>query len=337
MSAVAVGDPIGDGIADPVFILAAPRSFSSVVCAMLGQHPDLYGLPETHLFVDDTMDGWWERARGESYRLSHGLVRAVAEIYYGEQTEASVAAATAWLRRRRGETAGIVFEDLGRALFPLTLIDKSPSMVYGVDSMRRVWSFFPQAKFVHLVRHPRGYCESVLKYMRLLERPAYQPRDRETEPGLAPEWIRTLASFPFSPDEAPSPDDSIVDPQGGWHALNANVVTFLDSLPPEQWTTVRGEDLLTRPEAELRKLMLWLGKRTDREAIQRMLHPEQSPYAHFGPPAARLGNDMLFLERPELHPMRARPQSLAGALGWRSDGAGFVPEVVELARSLGYC
>ncbi len=83
--------------------------------------------------------------------------------------------------------------------------------------------------------------------------------------------------------------------------------------------------------------MLWLGKRTDREAIQRMLHPEQSPYAHFGPPAARLGNDMLFLERPELHPMRARPQSLAGALGWRSDGAGFVPEVVELARSLGYC
>src|SRR5260221_9464285 len=34
------------GFADPVFILALPRSFSSVVCGMLGQHPQMYGLPE---------------------------------------------------------------------------------------------------------------------------------------------------------------------------------------------------------------------------------------------------------------------------------------------------
>src|SRR5438874_389166 len=36
------------GFADPVFILALPGSFSSVVCAMLGQHPEMYGLPETN-------------------------------------------------------------------------------------------------------------------------------------------------------------------------------------------------------------------------------------------------------------------------------------------------
>lgn len=36
-------------MADPTFILAPPRSFSTVVCSMLGQRPQLYGLPEIHL------------------------------------------------------------------------------------------------------------------------------------------------------------------------------------------------------------------------------------------------------------------------------------------------
>jgi hypothetical protein len=336
VSAVALVDHVDDGFSDPVFLLAAPRSFSSVACAMLGQHPELYGLPETHLFVDDTMAGWWERAGRESYQMAHGLVRAVAEIEFGEQTDGSVASATAWLRRRRSETTGIVFEHLSRTLRPLALIDKSPSLAYEVESMLRVRRFFPGARFIHLTRHPRGYCESVLKYMQLLLRPEYRSRERETEPGVAPEWIRKLAHSPFSPDETPVPDNAPLDPQDGWFVLNANVVAFLESLPHRQWTTVRGEDLLARPRAELRKLMVWLGMRADRDAIERMLHPERSPYAHFGPRGARLGNDMLFLERPGLHPVSRRGESLDGPVGWRQDGGGFRPAVAELAGRLGY-
>ena len=32
---------------EPLFILAPPRSFTSVVCAMIGNHPQMLGLPET--------------------------------------------------------------------------------------------------------------------------------------------------------------------------------------------------------------------------------------------------------------------------------------------------
>jgi Sulfotransferase family len=321
MSAVAVHDRFSlDEVADPVFVLAAPRSFSSVVCAMLGQHPELHGLPETHLFLEDTMDDWWRRVDGESYQMAHGLIRAVAQICFGEQTERSVASAQAWLRRRRAETSGFVFEELARAAFPTTLVDKSPSTVYDLASMHRLLRFFPDARFIHLVRHPRSYCDSVVKYMNLLASPAYRPREREAEDSGAPQWIRDLANWPIRGQV-----ESRVDPQGGWVTLNRNVLTFLDAVPADRWTTVRGEDLLGEPERTLRELLGWLGMRSDPDVIEQMLHPERSPYAHFGPRGARNGNDILFLERATLRPP--------------SDGrtlSGLSPEVVELAGRFGY-
>ncbi|MEA3277491.1 MAG: sulfotransferase, partial [Pseudomonadota bacterium] len=38
-----------------LIILSPPRSFSSVVSTVIGQHPDLYGFPELHLFIGDTV------------------------------------------------------------------------------------------------------------------------------------------------------------------------------------------------------------------------------------------------------------------------------------------
>ena len=38
-----------------VIMLGPPRSFTSVVSAMVGQHPQLYGLPEVHLFTTETV------------------------------------------------------------------------------------------------------------------------------------------------------------------------------------------------------------------------------------------------------------------------------------------
>ena len=90
---------------DPVFVLAAPRSMSSVATAMLGQHPQLYGLPETHLFGVETVAEWCDACSRATFKMSDGLLRAVAEIVYGEQTEATIALATSWLRQRAISTA----------------------------------------------------------------------------------------------------------------------------------------------------------------------------------------------------------------------------------------
>ena len=329
--------PAAAQIADPLFILAAPRSFSSVVCGMLGEHPQMHGLPETHLFSEERMDGWLGRASRESYAMEHGLLRSVAQLCYGQQSEENVKKAAAWLMRRRTSTSGMIFEELALRVFPAILLEKSPSMVYLPESMRRAQRFFPQAKFVHLVRHPMGQGRSVMKYRTVLAKPEYQSKQRGLETGTVPEWVNNLASFPYSPAaHDPEYDPSEVDPQRGWYVLNRNILEFLNTLPGHQQMTVIGEDLLTDPEEELVKIAQWLGIQDDDEAIERMKHPERSPYACFGPEGARCGNDIFFLQDPRLHSGRAKPQSLEGALPWRSDGRGFLPEVKELAKRFGY-
>ena len=48
----------------PLFILGSPRSFTSLVCAMLGQNPDAYGVPELNLFIEDNLKALIEKLSG---------------------------------------------------------------------------------------------------------------------------------------------------------------------------------------------------------------------------------------------------------------------------------
>src|SRR5262249_47084740 len=243
-------------------------------------------------------------------------------------------------------TSGMVFEDLARQVYPSILVDKSPSIVYSIESMRRAYQFFPQARFIHLARHPRGHGDSVLTYLSELAKPEYIPQSTNVIPartrpaplGQVPQWISDLASFPYSsPNQGgDSQSTSEVDPQRGWYVLNMNVVMFLKSIPRHQWMAIRGEDFLANPDVGLRQIAAWMGLRADGEAIEEMKHPERSPYACFGPQGARLGNDIFFLQSPTLRPVRSKLQNLEGPLSWRPGGQGFLPEVKELARYLGY-
>ncbi|MBE2242527.1 MAG: sulfotransferase, partial [Burkholderiaceae bacterium] len=52
-------------MADPLFLLAPPRSYTSLVNAMLGQHPQAFGLPELCLFNVDKLIDLWRGSKGE--------------------------------------------------------------------------------------------------------------------------------------------------------------------------------------------------------------------------------------------------------------------------------
>ena len=56
-------------------ILGPPRSFTTVVSAMLGQHPQMYGLPEVHLFGAETIAEWWRHVAKATFNMDHGLMR----------------------------------------------------------------------------------------------------------------------------------------------------------------------------------------------------------------------------------------------------------------------
>jgi hypothetical protein len=309
----------------PVFVLASPRSFTSIVCAMLGQHPDLYGFPETQLFTTETIAEKIKIDPQAPDRIRNGLLRVVAQLYFGEQTESSVTLARAWLRRRAHLTTGYVFELLARRVYPLTPVEKSPDYVYDINSFRRAFNFFPNARFIHLLRHPRGYCESNLRYYQGLREPP-------------PPWMlcgKEISGVSGS-DGKDRGDPTFLDPQRGWFLHNIRIRKFLESVPQAQKVCVRGEDLLCDPDRGLSRIANWLGVPADPEAIEGMKHPERSDYAFIGPRNARYGNSPSFLDNPTLRPEMAKSHSLDGSLPWRPDNCGFLPPVRELAAEYGY-
>ena len=200
--------------AAPVFVLAAPRSMSSVACAMLGGHPQMYGLPETHLFREDTVAKWLQTVAAETFHMADGLLRAVAEICYGEQTETDDRVGGRLGATPSAHTSGMLLEELAEKVHPQHLVDKSPNMVYQISNMRRARRFFPTARFIHLVRHPRAYCASVLTYLLQLTRP--KPGEDGTAP-TAPHWIDDLAFFPYPATSPSEGDQRHADPQGSWY------------------------------------------------------------------------------------------------------------------------
>jgi Sulfotransferase family len=309
-----------------LLILGAPRSFTTIVSNMLGQHPRMYALPETNLFTAEDIEEWWQRSTQVEFRMTDGLRRAVAQIFFGLQTEETIRRAAGWLWRRSSCSTAYVLELLIEQLAPRTVIEKSPSTVHSEAWLRRTVETFPGAMFLHLVRHPRGYCESVMKQLKRWDGKSRQP----------PSWLANLATYQRNSARGRQLDASSLDPQKSWYSLNMMIARFLSSVPEKQKLRIRGEDILMSPDSVLPQICSWLGMASDQKTVEAMKHPECSPYAFFGPASAPMGNDHLFLEDPHLRPAHARQMDLESPLNWNASRKGFAVETKELARQFGY-
>ena len=302
-------------MAAPLFLLAPPRSYTSLVNAMLGQHPQAFGLPELCLFNVERLIDLWRGSEGpvsENGAIArHGLMRAVAEIYCGEQTTATINTARAWAAAREERSTGEVFQEIVNKIHPLVAVEKSPS--YTMTKMRMQWMYetFPDARFVHLIRHPVGQCKSLMA----INEGAFAIK---------------MEALEFQEDRC------ILEPQVAWYDLNLNILEFLETVPASQQIRMRGEDIMAEPEKHLAQLAEWAGLRTDAEAIDEMMHPERSPFACFGPVNALFGNDPNFLAGPVFRPHKPKIPSLTKPVPWRDDGKGLYPQVIEMARWFGY-
>jgi Sulfotransferase family len=294
----------------PVFLLAPPRSFTSVACGIIGQHPELMGSPELNLF----------RARSMSHfigltRLHMGLHRFVAQVYAGEQSIESIIMARNWMLARRSKTTIEVHRELCAKIAPRALVQKSPRYHRRLSYMTPMLEAFPNARFIHLLRHPRGMCRSYLDM---------------NEPAAQLLACADLGALDRTGDEP------VADPQILWHDYNLRILEFEKRVDPSRWLRIVGEDFLADIDAQLVRLCRWLGISDSPEAIAAMKRPEESPFACFGPINAMIGNDPNFLREPHLRPYTRKPQSLEGPLAWRPDGASFHPRVVAMAHSFGY-
>jgi len=301
-------------MAAPLFLLAPPRSYTSLVNAMLGQHPQAYGLPELCLFNVKLLKELWIRDSDEmsdDTRARQGVLRAVAEIYAGEQTKVTIAMANHWAAAREDKTTAEVYQELVAKIDPLIPVEKSPAYTIALNRMVAMYEAFPDARFLHLTRHPVGQCKSVMSM----------------NDGAFALYVN---SIDFLDDRA------IIEPQFAWHDLNINILNFLDMVPPQQQLRIRGEDLMSDPPKHLARICQWLGIRDDQAALDEMMHPERSPFACFGPITALFGNDPNFLRGPTFRPHEVKVPRLDKPVPWRDDGKGLHPRVVALAQEFGY-
>jgi len=282
-----------------------------VISAMLGQHPQMYGLPEVHLFVADTVGELFFFYKITGPRRTHGLLRTISEVYMKTQNKKTIDLAKAWLIKNKDTSTAEVFQKIVSKVDPKIVVEKSVTTVWKPANLQRVNRIFPNARYIHLTRHPRGQCESMIEALK-------------TETGLTREML----------DHSTNPPTT--DPQILWYNIHSNIVNFLENVPQERYMRVKGEDVIQDPDTYLREMSGWMGLRTDDEAIEEMKHPERSPYSKLGPPNAPFGNDPKFIKEPALRPARAKVLSLEGPLSWRDDIPGFTDEVKEMARLFGY-
>lgn len=294
---------------DPLIILTCMRSFSSLACGMIGQHPQLYGLPELNPFIADTLGQAMAALRlTRPIRLS-GLLRALAEIEYGEQTDQSVARAKLWLDRRRSWSMKRLLDYISERVAPKIVVEKSPSTSLSMRHLERAVEMYPDAFFIHLTRHPRAVCKSI-----------HALQSANAERGA-------LAGFR---------QQNVADPEVLWTRTNSNIIRISRQIPSERFIQLRGEDILADPRNYLGQFCNWLGLDFDEASLDHMLHPENSPYACIGPRAAPFGNDPNFLHNPVYENRALAISSLEGPLEWRNDGGGFREESCEIAAYLGY-
>jgi len=272
-----------------LIILSPPRSFSSVVSTMLGQHPELYCFPELHLFVADTLGQILDREakRGKNYTGPPGVLRSLAELHYGVQTTATIIKAGLWMVERRDWTTKDLVDHLCGLVAPRIAVEKSPVTCSNAAFLQRTYSFYPDAFYLHLTRHPIPTRKSMDEFFG--EQKAILSRRTRS---------RTMKL------------DSLLV----WYRMHRNIMELTAKLPPGQSIRVKGEDILSEPDRWLPQLAEWLGVSTDRAAVEEMKHPERSPYAHVGPAPARGGNDSKFMRSPELREGRVREPSLRDAL-----------------------
>lgn len=187
----------------PIFVGGEGRSGTTLLRVMLDAHPAIACGPESHFMQDPEFrkfhehfrGKWWKRAEGFGYTLDdmdemvRNFVRDWHETYM----------------RRRGKRRWA---------------DKTPSTIRDLPYL---FSLFPTAKFVHMIRDGRDVCCSMLEQ-------TWGPKDAEE---AAKRWVACIRN---------------------------GIAHRGDS---DRYMEIRYEDLVQHPERELRRLCGWIGEPFD--------------------------------------------------------------------------
>lgn len=319
----------------PVIILASRGAQGSMLAGLLGAHPELCGAPHLNILAFEY--AWQQEVYCWVPRDStnHGLLRFLGQCLVGEQTVQSVQAARRWLGQRSELRAIDIYFALASLVAPKRLVDYSPLYAQNATVMRRVADAVPDAKIIHLVRCPFAQAQAVSRaaWQTINASLRYWTETGLNHPSLDPYEIgEQMIDWSVSPP--------VFDPQFSWYRTQKAALDLFQDLPEERRVRVRAEDLAADPRGTLRSLLAALDVAGAEAVIDVMLSSDRHDYMAPGPFEAPMGIDFDMIRTTVADAIAGlapvEPIDPLAALPWRGDEDRFQPEVVDMARELGY-
>jgi hypothetical protein len=229
-----------------VFVVAPPRSGTTLLRVMLGGHPRLFAPPELYLLSYGTL-----RQRSAAFSRTEGFwkegtTRAVMEL---RGCDARAAEAMLAGLEEQDRSTHDLYTRLQQWLGDRLLVDKSPTYCLDLATLQQAEAEFDEALYIHLLRHPLGMIRSFEEARIDQVLPVHVPGLRGAQESFT---VRQLGELV-------------------WLLGHRNARSFLQGVPPARQHAVCFEDLVTRPRETTKALCAFLGLD---------LHPDMlEPYA----------------------------------------------------------
>jgi len=199
-----------------IFILAPPRSGTSLLSLMLAGHPDLIAFNELKLLGFHTLKERNVAYQGKFSLWQEGAIRAVMALKNCTADEAKLIIHDF---EEKGYTTKAFYQQLQTWAGNKIVVDKTPAYALDIKVLQKIKQDFANPIFIHLVRHPYSMVNSFEKYH--LDQVLYLKAHHYTAKQLG-ELV--------------------------WLESQQNILDFLKDIPQQQQFQLRYEDLVQRPE-----------------------------------------------------------------------------------------
>ncbi|QEP42623.1 non-ribosomal peptide synthetase [Ectothiorhodospiraceae bacterium BW-2] len=210
-----------------IFVLAPPRSGTTLLRVLLGGHSQLFAPPELELMPFNTLGERAEVCSGRDAFWLEGNLRAVMELKGLDADGAkALMAELEQADMSVHDYYGLMQQWLGERI----LVDKSPSYVLHRSILERMEQSFDQPLYIHLHRHPYGMMNSF------------------EEAKLHQIFFRYPHNF------TPRQLAELI-----WLQSHDNINRFLATIPPQRQCHISFEAMTAEPKQQMERLCHELG------------------------------------------------------------------------------
>jgi amino acid adenylation domain-containing protein len=280
-----------------IFILAPPRSGTTLLRVLLGGHPSLFSPPELELLSFNTLEERRHAFSGAFNFWLEGSLRAIMEVKGCDAEEA--ASIMRGLEERRLTTKEF-YRLMQEWVGDRRLVDKTPSYALHTSILKRAEVDFENPLYLHLLRHPRGMIRSFVeaKLDQLFFRHEHSFGRRELAEML-------------------------------WTISHQNILEFLQDVPAGRHHSLKFEDLVSRPRESLERVCEFLRVEFHPDMLQPYKEKERRMADGIHPESRMLG-DVKF------HNYTGIEASVGERWEEYAGGDGLAGETQAVAELLGY-